>query len=311
MRVATAESIRQAGDVVVHLLIVAALALTSATCYGASYVIEQRKASEAPEDASLRIALLWHLAKQPMWWLGVFVDISGFGFQVWALGLGEVVFVQPLLVTSLPISLVIGHWAGSHHLKRRDLVWSFVFVVALACFLAAGNPTSGVPGRALSAWLIPLAVIGSLVLACVTISNDARPARRALMLGAAAGMLFGVSSTLMKTLSDLIENEGFGLVDHWEPYVLLGVVSLGFLIMQSAFQAGDLRAALPAIELGEPVVAVVLGLALFHEHLQMPNAFMHVLVIGSVAVMVVATIRLARSAAGEEPGPQVVSATVS
>jgi len=296
--------------VVVHLIVVATLALASATCYGASYVIEQRKASEAPEETSLRIALLWHLAKQPMWWVGVGVDLGGFGFQAWALGLGEIVFVQPLLVLSLPISLVIGHWAGSHELEGRDLGWSVVFVAALAVFLAAGDPRGGVAARSLGAWLLPLFVVGAAVLVCIVSSHGAHPARRALMLGAAAGMMFGVSSSLIKSFSALVVDDGFGLFGHWETYVLAGFVSAGYLIMQSAFQAGELRAALPAIELGEPVVAVVLGLALFHERLQLTNAFVTLLVVGSLVTMIVAAVRLARSAASEESGAGVIPARV-
>lgn len=248
----------------------------------------------------MRVALLWHLAKEPMWWVGMGVDVGGFGFQAWALGLGQLAFVQPLLVTSLPISLVIGHWAGSHTLKRSELGWSLIFVVSLAVFLVAGDPNGGVASRSLSAWIIPLVVFGGAAVVCVVLSRGSHPTRRSLMLGAAAGMLFGVSSPLIKTFSDLVSMHGLGFLAHWEPYVLAGVTLVAFLIMASAFQAGDLRSALPAIELGQPVVAVVIGLTLFHERLRLTNALITSAVIASLAVMVVATVSLARSAAADE-----------
>jgi hypothetical protein len=183
-----------------------------------------------------------------------------------------------------------------------------LFVASLAIFLAASDPSGGVASRPLAAWLAPLIVVGAPVLGCIVASHGAHPARRALMLGAAAGMTFGVSSSLIKTFSGLVANEGLGRFGHWAPYVLAGVVSVGFLIMQSAFQAGDLRSALPAIELGEPVVAVLLGLALFHERLQLPNVFVTVVVLGSVVTMVLATVHLARSAASDDAGAGVIPA---
>src|SRR5262245_7654765 len=83
--------------------------------------LEQRKAVEAPPETSMRIALFWHLAKQPLWWLGIFVDFGGFIAQIAALGLADVVFVQPVLMMSLPFSLLLGGMAGSHRLSRHDL----------------------------------------------------------------------------------------------------------------------------------------------------------------------------------------------
>ena len=67
-------------------LVAAALGLTAAFLYAVSNVLEQRKAAEAPPEASMRIALFWHLARQPLWWLGIAVDVGGLVFQIAALG---------------------------------------------------------------------------------------------------------------------------------------------------------------------------------------------------------------------------------
>jgi uncharacterized protein (DUF983 family) len=75
---------------------------------------------------------------------------------------------------------------------------------------------------------------------------------------------------------------------------------MGTLLQQSAFQAGDLAASLPAVTVGEPVVAVVIGIAVLQEQLQADGAEW-VLIGVLVAVMVVATAALARSAAQTEP----------
>jgi drug/metabolite transporter (DMT)-like permease len=283
--------------VIVHHIVVSLAALGAACCFAASNVIEQRKASQAPPESSLRFTLLWHLAHQPIWWFAIGVDLGGFGLQVLALGLGEVVFVQPLIVTSLLLSLVIGALAGSHRLSRRDLGWALLFVVSLGLFLVAGDPSGGVAVQPWGEWAPVFAVIAALVIGCVLVGR--RATRRAVALAAAAGMLFGVSSTLMKGFAHRVAHEGFGLLGHWQVYAMAAALTIGFLMMQSAFQVGDLRSALPAVELAEPLVAGVLGVVLLHEHLHVDSLVTGVLLAATIVAMIISTIRLAQSTAEE------------
>jgi hypothetical protein len=288
-----------------HQFLVAAIALAAALCYAASNVIEQRKAAAAPPETSLRIALLWYLARQPIWWLGIGVDISGFGLQVLALGLGALVFVQPLLVASLLFSLVLGALVGTIRLTWADVGWAAVFMASLSIFLVVAAPSGGVDQRSLQAWVAPLAVIGILVLGALALSHHLGSGYRAAAMAAAAGMTFGVSSTLMKSFAHLLGDDGVvdALTHHWEPYALGAVVAVGFLILQSAFQAGDLRAALPLLEVSEPVVASVLGLALMHERLHAIDGATKAVVAVAVVLMVLSAAMLARATSQNRGAP--------
>jgi drug/metabolite transporter (DMT)-like permease len=281
---------------------VALVALAAAFCYAASNVIEQRKASEAPPDTSMRIALLWHLARQPIWWIGIAVDLGGFGFQMVALGLGSLIFVQPLLVTSLLFSLVLGALAGSHRLSISDVAWAIVFMSSLSIFLVASSPSGGVDQRALAAWALPLAAITVVVTSCVLLGGRAPPAARSALFALAAGVTFGVSSTLMKSVSHEFANQGAAaVVRNWEPLALGAILALGFLILQSAFQADDLRAALPSVELAEPLVAGLLGLSLMHERLHASTPAAKAVIAGAVVLMVTSAAQLALSSARRHP----------
>jgi hypothetical protein len=282
-----------------HRILVAAIALGAAFCYAASNVIEQRKAAAAPPDTSLRIALLWYLARQPIWWAGIGVDVGGFGLQVLALGLGTLVFVQPLLVASLLFSLILGAAVGTLRLRRTDLGWAVVFMASLSIFLVVAAPGGGVDERDFGAWIVPLAIVAGLVLGALAVSRRLSGGYRAAAMAAAAGMTFGVSSTFMKSFAHLLGSVGVvdTLAHHWEPYALGLVIAAGFLILQSAFQAGDLRAALPFLEVSEPVVASVLGLTLMHERLHAIDGSSKAVVAVAVALMVVSAALLAHSAA--------------
>ena len=289
---------RQSGDVTSHQVLASVFALVAAFLYATSNVLEQRKASDAPPETSMRLGLLWHLARQPTWWIGIASDVGGFAAQALALLFGSLVFVQPMLVTSLLFSLVLGAALGLHRLSRRDLVAAGVLVASLAAFLAVASPTGDHSVRPIGSWAVPgIAVVG-LVAACVMLARRTTGPLKAALLGAAAGATFGVSSTLMKSFAFLLDHEGVvGMLGHWEPYALGAVVAFGFLSVQSAFQAADLRAALPALEVAEPLVASVLGVVIMGEHLHAHGLGAKAAITASVVVMTWAAIQLAESAA--------------
>jgi drug/metabolite transporter (DMT)-like permease len=275
-------------------------ALLAAFAYATSNVLEQRKAAEAPPDTSMRIGLLWHLARQPSWWLGIASDLAGFAAQAIALLLGSLVFVQPMLVTSLLFSLTLGAALGLHRLTRRDVIAALALVASLSIFLALSAVTGDHSTRPPSDWLVPGVAVAGAVAACITLAHRTSGPLRAALLGAGAGATFGVSSTLLKSFSFLLDHEGVpGMLRHWEPYALGVVVAFGFLEVQSAFQAGDLRASLPALEVAEPLVASVLGVTLMGERFHAGGVGAKVAITVAVVVMTWAAIQLAGSAAGD------------
>jgi drug/metabolite transporter (DMT)-like permease len=284
--------------VTLHQVLASVFALAAAFLYATSNVVEQRTASEAPPETSMRIALLWHLARKPTWWLGIFSDVGGFAAQAVALAFGSLVFVQPMLVMSLLFSLTLGAAVGLHRLSRRDVMAAVVLIGALTVFLLVASPSGGSPYQPARNWLEPGLVVGGVVVGCVMLSKRTEGPLKAALLGAAAGSTFGMSSTLLKTFSHLLADEGvWGMLHHWEPYALGGVVAFGFLSAQSAFQAGDLRASLPALEVSEPLVASTLGVVLMHERFDASGLGPRALLTIAVVVMGWAAINLAESAA--------------
>jgi hypothetical protein len=276
----------------------AALALVAAFCFAASNVLEQRKAVEAPPETSMRIALFWHLAKQPLWWLGIFVDVGGFIAQLTALRFADVVFVQPILVMSLPFSLTLGAAAGSHRLSRRDLGLAFMLVACLAVFLGVADPSGGRVELPVAQWLIPSLVIGGIVGSCLLMARGSTGPVRAALLGAAAGTIHGTTAVLMRIVSYHLSGAGLiHILQFWETWALIILVPTGFLMVQSSFQAGDLRAGLPALEVAEPFVASILGVMLLHEALEVHSLGAKAVICLTVIGMGWTAIELARSSA--------------
>ena len=78
------------------------------------------------------------------------------------------------------------------------------------------------------------------------------------------------------------------------------------VVSQSAFQAGPLQASLPVLTITEPLVASVIGLAAFHEHVAM-HGVRGVAEGASVLVLAAGVVFLARSplvVRGDGPAPR-------
>jgi drug/metabolite transporter (DMT)-like permease len=274
----------------------AALALLAAVLFAVASAVQQESAADVPQAQSRGGRLLLALARSPRWWAGTLCDTAGFAAQAAALGLGSLLLVQPLLVTSLLFALPLGARLAGRRPRRSDRVWSALLAVALAVFVVTGEPTAGVDRAGVREW-VPAAVVLGLVLAvCLLGAAIRRGTTRAVLLAVATGVLYGLGAALTKGVVDLLDDGALALLTSGETYGLAITLAGGTLLQQSAFQAGDLTASLPAVTVGEPVVAVGIGVAVLHEHLQADGAEW-ALVAGLVVVMVTATVALARSTA--------------
>jgi drug/metabolite transporter (DMT)-like permease len=90
------------------------------------------------------------------------------------------------------------------------------------------------------------------------------------------------------------------LLVNWETYVLVVAVTGGLFLQQSAYQAGNLQQALPAITILEPVVAVVIGLTILDESVQVSTVPGWAVLVVAVAAMTAGTVQLSRSTAAHE-----------
>jgi len=274
----------------------AALALVAAVLFAVASAVQQRSAADVPDADARGVGLLLALARRPRWWAGTLSDTGGFAAQAAALGLGSLLLVQPLLVTTLLVALPLGaRWAG-RRLRRSDWVWSALLVLALALFAVVGEPTAGVDRAGWRPWLPAWIVLGLLVGGCLAGAAVRRGTARAVLLSVAAGVAYGVGAALTKGVVSQLDDGLRALLTSWETWLLAVALVGGTLLQQSAYQAGALEASLPAVTVGEPVVAVALGIGVLQERLQADGvewALIGVLVV----VMAAATVALARAAA--------------
>ena len=123
--------------------IAALLALGAAFFIAIGDVIHQRSAHEVTDEPVSHLELFTRLLRDRQWWLGSLVAAVGFALQAAALGLGSVLLVQALLVTSLLFALPINARATHRRVTRWEWLWAALLAAAVVVIVTVGNPTAG------------------------------------------------------------------------------------------------------------------------------------------------------------------------
>ena len=237
-----------------------------AAFYALSSVLEQQVAREEPVQHSLRVNLLFVLARRRRWLLGMAAAVAGYAMQFIALRKGSLALVTPIFVTGLVMALAGSALAHRQRLSRTEWVANAQILGGIALFIAAAQPGPGHPRGSTLGWLLLAAISTAAVGALIAFSRGS-PQRRSLMLGAATGIVFGTTAAITARTSHRLGISLGHALDDWSPYLLVFVSIGGLVLNQSAFQAGDLKWSLPAITVLEPLVAILIGQTLFHEHI--------------------------------------------
>jgi hypothetical protein len=283
----------------VSLPLAIAAGLASALAYGAGTAGQHAAAYTGQADADKLAGLL----RNPRWLLSTAGDVLGVALQLLALANGPVVLVQPLLVLSLPVAVLLRPLFGSHGPSRRDLVNCAVLVAGLALFLSLlGEPHRGrTIGLAASVWTTGIAIgLGGVAILLMR----HRPAvPRAVCIGAVAGCWLGIVSVLIEAVAEVFGRDGLAGFGH--PHGLVPLIALvllaggAYLLVQIGFQLGPLGASFPPNLILDPVVAVVLGAVLLDEHVPL-GPIRGVLYLVCIGLVGWAAVRLAGGAGSSE-----------
>ncbi|MGB8503643.1 DMT family transporter [Mycobacterium sp.] len=282
--------------------IAALLALGAAFFIAIGDVIHQRSAHEVADESVGHVQLFLRLLRDRQWWLGSVVAAVGFSLQAAALGLGSVLLVQALLVTSLLFALPMSAKAAHRRVTRWEWIWAVALAGSVAVIVTVGNPQAGQSRASLETWTAVVAVMGPVLVLCVLGARMWAGSVSAVLLAFVSGALWGVFAVLTKGVVDRLDDGLWPLLRTPELYAWALLAIAGTAFQQSSFRAGTMTASLPTMTVAEPVVASVLGIVVLGETLNTDDAGWLVLGLAIVA-MVVATIALARgeALASDEP----------
>jgi hypothetical protein len=268
------------------------LAACAACAIGTGAALQQQAAHGVSASGSAGIGLIGILLRRPIWLLGVAVMVTGFGLQAAALDLGRLAVVEPILATSLVVALVVA--AFRHRSWPGPADWLAMVLAAggVAVFLVVAAPVGG-RAQPPAVWWAPLLVgLGLLGVLALWRSPHWLPARTAMGLGAVAGMTIGASDALVKATVSSASVLHLAVLMTLPPYLLVIVGAAGFLLQQHAYRVGELKSALPASSVLEPLTGTVLGLTLFGERLAAHDPLSAIALMLAAAATIVGVWRL-------------------
>jgi drug/metabolite transporter (DMT)-like permease len=273
-------------------------ALGASATDGITAVLDERQTKQVPTHRSaLAVGLIFALLHRPIWLLAIALNIVGVVSQIIALHFGALALVQPIMVCDLIFAVFLG--AAFRH-ARPDRV----MLIGVACcagglgwFLAVARPHGGT-STVSAATAIPLLIaVAALLAGCLTVARFGHRMVRPLMLGLACGVCYGVTAFLFKLLTGGGGPSGFfGLLQRWPLWAVVIIGPLGFLLNQSAYQAGVLVSpVLSVITAADPMVSIALAHLVLHESLA-GGALNITMEVVAFVVMIVGIVTLAHRA---------------
>jgi len=282
------------------------LGIAAAALLGAGWVMQQRVAIRPKSKRLMSTPLLLDLIRSPLWWGGIAAMAVGQTLSAWALQLGAVSSVEPLLVISLLFAFLISARAARQRPRWQEVGGSILLCAALAVFLAVADPRAD--GNTDPGWrLITVATVAAslasviLVLAAKGAAPKAgrkrAPALESVLIAAAAGVMYGLQDAATRGAVVAVNHHDlrYVITTMW-PWVLLGAATVGVLLSQGAFRAGRLDYALPPTVAAQPIAGVILGLALLGDQIAVTAPDLAVEVLCLVA-MVAGIVLIGRSPA--------------
>jgi hypothetical protein len=250
--------------------------LTAALVFALSSSLKHVSARKLPDAQTMRLGILAKFARatiaHPLWLAGIACDGVALTLQAWALHIGALAVVQPMLASGLVFAVMLRQLHAHHHITRREVGWTIVLSCALGLFLAlatAGNPGTVSGGVDRTPAIVSGAVGLLLTATCVELGRRQRHAgRTAALLGVAVGVIYAATAAVLKAVTDIIARHPADLLLSWQFYALVVVGGAGLLLNQLAFQAGPLVASLPATATVDPLLSIVVGVSVYDEHIR-------------------------------------------
>jgi hypothetical protein len=175
-----------------------------------------------------------------------------------------------------------------------------IIVVGLALFASFGDPAAGVDDAPGSDWLASILVIGAACAALLLFANRGSLSTKAALLGTIAGILYGLSATLMKPVIENVHADGLAdVIAGWEFWVWATAGIVGFLVQQLSLSTGKLVPSVATVSVANPVVSVMLGALVLQERLDNNPPWHAVVAVGALCLALFGAVVI--SSAREKP----------
>ncbi len=259
--------------------------------------VMQRKAGleDQHPDARFGLPVLATLVRNRTWLFGIAGMVLSFLLQAVALGLGPLSVVEPVITLEVPLTLLVAGSVFGARLNRAEWLAIGTMTVGMIALIGALDPQPGDETH-VSHMTYVAAGTGTTATIAVLVFCGTRGNRiwRTACLGAATGVCFGFTATLVKESVAQLDTRGLaGLVSTWQTYAAIGFGLTGVLIMQWALHSGPLLASQPGFTLMDPIVSVLWGVLVYNERTRTGGWL--ALAVAGMGALAVGVVMLARS----------------
>lgn len=272
--------------------------------FGAQYqhrgVQKVERESQRAGDSGLSGGQLVRLLRRPSWVLGTVMLGLAIVCQLSALSFAPLILVQPIGAISLVITTLLNARISGHTPTKRSItaialcVGGILVFVTVAALYATESPVSD------PQLLTVLAILAGVVVVLGAMWLALRKRMRALFYIVAAGIVYGFVATLAKIVISRIQSGDFEWLTVVCVVALLVGTAMGAYFVQTAYSSGPPDLVIAGLTVVDPIVAIVIGLAVLGEARGAPfGAYIGFVIAGALAV--VGVFQLARH------HPQVVS----
>lgn len=290
-----------------------ALALVCAAGTSVGFLLKHRGAVAAPPVRvrhPLRSAV--DLFRSRSFALGWIVAVAAWVLHIGALALAPLSMVQAVLAGGLVFLAVFAERFFGFRLGRRQWVGVLVVAVGLAIIgLTSGPGDADPPGYAPAA-LIALecgTLVVSGVVAAISTHSRVSQAAQGMLLGTAAGALFGVSDIALEYLTDAVGNGVLELVSPWTAAALIASVG-AFYASARGLQLGPGVEVIALTSVAANLVAIIGGILVFRDPvgtgaLEIVGRMLAFALVIAGAALIPAPVRAADASSNvsEQPGP--------
>jgi drug/metabolite transporter (DMT)-like permease len=240
-------------------------AFASAACFAGGSALQHRVASASSASEESRAGFVARLVRRPLWLVGLGLSAVAFALHALALSRGDLALVQPVIVSGIVFAVLFRAGLDRRWPQRRTMVWLILTWAGLALFLLVRpEPTT----NSVHDTLAPVFVLvgGVVAVAAMLVARRSQEdRRRGLLLGAAAGLLFGLVAGLVKLVLDQVNHGWDQVVTHWSFWILLVVGAWAILLNQRAYQATRISVTASALNITQVVVALAFGVVVLGE----------------------------------------------
>jgi drug/metabolite transporter (DMT)-like permease len=245
-----------------------ALALACALATNVAFLFKHRGAVSAP-PVRVRHPLqsAAGLFRSRWFTIGWLVAVGAWVLHVAALALAPLSIVQAVLSGGLVFLAVLAERYFGFHLGRRQWAGLVITAAGLAVIgLTSGSQDREPPGYALAALIVLECAILCLASGLAMLSGrlGLSPAGQGMLLGAAAGALFGASDIALKYLTNAVGNGVLEVLSPWTVAALLASV-VAFYASARGLQLGPGVEVIALTSVAANLVAIVGGILIFRD----------------------------------------------